>query len=306
MDTKPLQLFVSAADTLSYSRTAEQFSLSESFVSEQIGVLESSLGVKLFNKPGRNVTLTAEGHEFLPYAELALDTLINAKLSLQNMPQSSAGHIKIAALSSMADQLGVCIKSLNSRYPAILVDIDLLEGTALVDSIPGGEYDFYFATSGMLSSATYYEFTPICNDRLELYVNKNIADKIDVSDWTTIKDYPFVSASKADAWLSGKIIRICKNRGFTPNIINYFSRAATAIISVNAGIGIAILPRDLKKCYMQPNVVTIEIPGDDVETEVAFAWKQVQNSTASILFKEVAIHALASEYDCFDRKKVSG
>ena len=292
MDTMQLRLFISAANTLNFSRTAELFFISQPAVTHSIKILEMSLGVKLFNRTSRKITLTAEGLEFLPYAVKALETLSSAEMRLQNMAQGRTGHIRIAALSSMANQLSDCLINLYKRYPSIQVDIDLLEGTEIVNSIRKGSYDFYFSNSDMLSGAANYTYTPVSQDRLALYVNKDIAASVDINDWSTLKDYPFVSIARTDAWLTGRIARICKNRGMTPNIINYCNRAEAAIVSVNAGIGIAILPSNLHELYKLPGVVTLQIPGDDVDIVRVFAWKQAQSTTACLLFKEIAIESL--------------
>jgi len=253
--------------------------------------------VNLFNRISRKVTLTAEGLEFLPYAIRALETLSSAEMRLQNMAQGRTGHIRIASLSSRVHQLSDCLVNLHSNYPSIQVDIDLLEGTDLVNSLRKGGYDFYFSNSEMLSGATNYTFAPISHERLDLYVNREISGTIDISDWSTIKDYPFVSISRSDAWLTGRIARICKNRGITPNIINYYNRAEAAIVSVNAGIGIAILPRALQHLYPLPNVTAMRIPGDDADVVNVFAWKREQSTTACRIFKDIALETLSSGQD---------
>jgi len=294
MDTMQLRLFVSAANTLNFSRTAEQFFISQPAVTHSIKILETSLGVRLFNRTSRKITLTAEGLEFLPYAVRAIDTLSSAEMRLQNMAQGRTGHIRVAALSSLTYHLSDCLVALHKKFPSIQADIDLLEGTDLVNSIRNATYDFYFANGEMLTGATNYTYRVIGHGHLELFVNSGIADRIDINDWTTLKDYPFVSISRSDAWLTGRISRICKSRGITPNIINYYSRAEAAIVSVNAGLGIAILPKALHRMYLLPDVVTFPITGDDATTESAFAWKKEQSTTACQLFKDIAIEALGS------------
>ena len=295
MDILQLRIFVSAANTLNFSRTAEQFYISQPAVTHSIKILEASLGAKLFNRTSRKITLTEEGIEFLPYAVKALETLSSAEIRLQNMAQGRIGHIRIAALSSSAHQMSDCLFNLHKVYPSIQVDIDLLEGTDLVNSIRKGTYDFYFANSEMLSGATNYTYKHISQERLDLYVNKEIESSIDITNWSTVKDYPFVSISRSDTWLTSRISRICKNRNITPNIINYYNRAEAAIVAVNAGIGMAILPRALLMLYQLPDVVTIPIQGDDVIIEHVFAWKHTQSTVACQLFKDIAISTLTSE-----------
>ncbi|MCL2392086.1 MAG: LysR family transcriptional regulator [Oscillospiraceae bacterium] len=294
MDTMQLKLFVSAANTLNFSRTAEQFFISQPAVTHSVKILEASLGVKLFNRTSRRITLTAEGVEFLPYAVRALETLGSAEVRLQNMAQGRTGHIRIAALSSLIYHLSDCLVALHKQYPAIQVDIDLLEGTELVNSVRKGSYDFYFSNAEMLAGATSYTFTNIGHGQVELFVNKAVADKVDMNDWSTLKDYPLVSISRSDAWLTGRISRICKNRGFQPNIINYYNRAEAAIMSVNAGIGVAILPKATYRLYLLPDVVTFPIDGDDAKIDNVFAWKHEQSTTACHIFRDVVIEALTS------------
>ena len=295
MDTMQLRLFVSAANTLNFSRTAEQFFISQPAVTHSIKILETSLGVRLFNRTSRRISLTAEGLEFLPYAVRALETLSSAEMRLQNMAQGRTGHIRVASLSSLIYVLSDCLVALHKKYPSIQVDIDLLEGTELVNSVRKGSYDFYFSNAEMLAGATSYTFQHVGQGQVELFVNREIADKIDIDDWSTLKDYPFVSISRSDAWLTGKIARICKNRGITPNIINYYNRAEAAIMSVNAGIGIAILPRAPYRLYLLPDVVTFPINGDDAKIDNVFAWKHEQSTTACHLFRDVAVAALTDE-----------
>ncbi|MCL2226197.1 MAG: LysR family transcriptional regulator [Oscillospiraceae bacterium] len=292
MDTMQLRLFVSAANTLNFSRTAEQFFISQPAVTHSIKILETSLGVKLFNRTSRRITLTAEGLEFMPYAIRALETLSSAEMRLQNMAQGRTGHVRIAALSSLIYSLSDCLVALHKKYPSIQVDIDLLEGTELVNSVRRNLYDFYFSNAEMLSGASSYANTHIGHGQVELFVNAAIADTIDINDWSTLESYPLVSISRTDAWLTGRIAQICKNRGITPNIINYYNRAEAAIMSVNAGIGIAILPKASYRFYLLPDVVTFPIPGDDAKIDNIFAWRHEQSTTACHLFREVAIEAL--------------
>jgi DNA-binding transcriptional LysR family regulator len=288
MDTLQLRLFVSIANTLNFSRTGEQFFISQPDVTHHIKKLENSLGVRLFNRTSRKITLSEEGLEFLHFANQALEILSDGENRIQNIAQGRTGYIRIAALSSISSKLSACLAQLYRYYPTIQVDVDLLEGTELISAVQKEAYDFYFSIGDMISSLDY-ESIPISNDRLELFVNNSIADRIDMSDWSTIKAFPFVSIRKSDAWLSGRIRLICKNRGILPNIINYYNRAEAAIVSVNAGVGVAILPGQLKNLYQQPNVVTQPIQGMDAEISYIVAWEKTMNATSCSIFRDVIL-----------------
>jgi len=283
------QLFVSVASTLNFSRTAEQFFISQPAVTHHIKALESSLGVTLFNRSSKKIVLTEEGLEFLQYADQALKVISTGETRIRNMSQGRTGHIRIAALSSTTKHLGACLARLYELHTAIQVDVDLLEGNDLVNALQKGLYDFFFLIGDMLANTDDYESEPIFKDTLELFINNNIIDSIDVSDWKTVACHPFVSVYRADAWLTNRIRLICKNRGIVPNIINYYNRAEAAVLSVNTGVGIAILPGELKNLYQRPNVTALPIIGEDAEISYSFAWKQGSRSTASDLFKDLVM-----------------
>ncbi len=79
MNTVQLECFVAVAEHLNFSRASESLKISQPSVSHQIQVLEEELGVKLFSRTSKSVSLTPEGIQFLPDAELILKTACSAK-----------------------------------------------------------------------------------------------------------------------------------------------------------------------------------------------------------------------------------
>jgi DNA-binding transcriptional LysR family regulator len=175
------------------------------------------------------------------------------------------------------------------------VDVDLLEGSDLIDALQKGEYNFFFAIQDMIDGVDAYAYQTISQDRLELFVNTEISEAIDLSDWSTVQRHPFVSIQRSDAWLTNKIRIICKNRGITPSIINYYNRAEAAVLAVDSGIGIALLPGKLKHLYRHPNVVTLRIPGDDTEVSFVYVWKNGEKNWASKSFQNIVTDILLQE-----------
>jgi DNA-binding transcriptional LysR family regulator len=289
MDMFQLEIFVSIAQTKNFTRSAELFCITQPAVSHNIKMLEKSLGVKLITRSMHGVALTEEGKEFLPYVRQMLSTLSTAETRIQNMAEGRVGHIRIAAVSSTSNQLSECMLKLYESYPSIQVDIDLLEGSDMLDTFERGEYDFYFTVQTMIAEHKEYDSVVIHEDSLELYVNKGVADTIKLDDWSTVERHPFVSVIMSDAQLSNQISTICKNRGFKPRIINYYNRAESVVLSVNAGIGIAILPGELNKLYQRDNVVTFPIEGNDTSLTSIFAWKKDTTTTACILFRDIVL-----------------
>ena len=68
MNTTQLECFLAVANSLNFSRAAEQLRLTQPAVSHQISSLEDELGVRLFSRTSRSVRLTQEGYLFTQYA----------------------------------------------------------------------------------------------------------------------------------------------------------------------------------------------------------------------------------------------
>ena len=219
------------------------------------------------------------------------------KIAFKTWRRGDGGHIRIAALSSTSSQLSDCLVRLYREHPSIQVDVDLLEGSDMISALQKGDYDCYFSVEPMVADNREYDYTVIYQDRLKLFVNKDIVHAIDLDDWATVERQPFVSVPQTDARLSSQIRLICRNRGIKPHIINYYNRAESVVLSVNAGIGIAILPGELGRLYQRPNVVTMPIEGDDTLLVSAFAWKSGKMTTACGIFKDIVIAVFSSVSD---------
>lgn len=79
MNTIQLECFISVAEHLNFSRASEELKITQPAVSHQIRALEDEMGVKLFSRTSKSVTLTEEGIMFLPDAQLILKTALSAR-----------------------------------------------------------------------------------------------------------------------------------------------------------------------------------------------------------------------------------
>ena len=79
MNLNHLYYFRALAKEEHYTRTADMLSITQPSLSHAISCLESELGVKLFEKQGRNAKLTKYGALFLRYVEQSLDMLDEGK-----------------------------------------------------------------------------------------------------------------------------------------------------------------------------------------------------------------------------------
>src|SRR3984885_13112821 len=96
-----LRLFVRVATTLSFSETARMKNVSQPALSRTIQQLEAELGVKLFDRDTRNVTLTPAGAQLLPIAERLLHDFDLAFSDLALAFSGQRGRVTVGAMPSI-------------------------------------------------------------------------------------------------------------------------------------------------------------------------------------------------------------
>ena len=105
MNTQQLECFATLAKTLNYAKTAEQLSMTQPAVSRQIKSLENELGVRLFQRTTRSVTLTQVGWQFLPDARQILSIYYRSREWMESFHKSERSVLRIGYADSHANRL---------------------------------------------------------------------------------------------------------------------------------------------------------------------------------------------------------
>lgn len=118
MNSDDLELFARVAGSGSISRAAIELGADQSTVSRRIGLLEAELGVRLFHRSGRGVSVTERGQQLLAYANAMAATLAEAGKAMRNSAEQGPASLCIAAQPTIARILfGSLGHALKQRYP---------------------------------------------------------------------------------------------------------------------------------------------------------------------------------------------
>ena len=146
MELRNLSTFLVAAELLNFSRVAEQLGYSQSAISIQIQQLEKELGVKLFDRIGKNTSLTNEGERLAVYANKILNTLDEAKSDIgRDMDRS--GILRLGIIESLlASVFPRILKEFHKTYPFVRISVTTGTTDFLVEQLWHNEIDMlYFA-----------------------------------------------------------------------------------------------------------------------------------------------------------------
>ncbi|KAF1053270.1 MAG: HTH-type transcriptional regulator CynR [Stenotrophomonas maltophilia] len=142
MNSDDLALFAKVARSGSISRAAMELGADQSTVSRRVGLLEAELGVRLFHRSGRGVSLTERGQQLLGYATSLADTLAEAEQAMRASAEQGPTRLCIAAQPTIARILfGSLGHAIKARYP--LTQLRFVEGLAshILGQLSEGEAD---------------------------------------------------------------------------------------------------------------------------------------------------------------------
>ncbi|MFE4640792.1 LysR family transcriptional regulator, partial [Streptomyces sp. NPDC056730] len=135
VDLRSLGYFVAVAEELNVGRAATRLHMSQPPLSRAIQQLEGYLGVELFTRSARGMTLTQAGHALLPEAREVL-------ARVESLPSlvSQAADVRTITIGTLADSVDRAgrglIEAFRSRYPGVeirMVEGDLTDPTVGVD-----------------------------------------------------------------------------------------------------------------------------------------------------------------------------
>ena len=279
METLQLKLFVSLSRTYSFTKTANEFFVSQPTVSTHIKALERSLGVTLLDRDNRKVSLTQEGLEFVDYAQSMLNMQSEAVTRLQNISKGRRGYIRIAILSSMSKLFSECLSEFSRKHQGVQVDVFRMEGIEMIRAIRCREYDIYFGSHLVLPDKNNVEHLVTGAAQLQLFIHKRDIEGIDTDNLSTLRKVQFIAISEMNFALSGRIRSVCMKRGLTPEIMNYYNSTEMVLLAVNSGVGATILPQGIEHFYSFPNIVSLPIRGDDATVKSVVIWHNERLST---------------------------
>ena len=128
--------FVRTAEALSFVAAGRALGISASAVGKTIAKLEQSLGVRLFNRTTRRVTLTEEGRHFYERCQRILEDFRDAEATVTASAQRPRGRLRVSLPVIGYRFLLPVLPEFRQRYPDVELDLDFND--RMVDVVEGG------------------------------------------------------------------------------------------------------------------------------------------------------------------------
>jgi DNA-binding transcriptional LysR family regulator len=142
MELRHLRYFVAVAEELHFRRAAERLHVAQPAVSEQIRKLEDELGVKLFNRTQRSVTMTESGAAMLDEARRVLRQAGVARQTARNARNHETSRLRVGYLAGFVPPVVPrALQGLVASMPDVEIQLETGHAHALLDDVRSGVLD---------------------------------------------------------------------------------------------------------------------------------------------------------------------
>lgn len=241
MNYNYLRYFSVLAELEHYTLAAARLEISQPSLSSAIRNLEDELGVKLFEKVGRNIRLTEEGRYFQKKVDSAMGELLEATEALQSSRDNAPIVIRVGVISGaldgvVAEQMASCIKkSDRCRF-------HITEGSSkdLMDLLHQEKLDVAIVDVTSRDRSLHFRWMCQRNFCVAVPVGHPLSGREQISA-SDMVNYPQIGFSHSmdhnfENWASNPDVR--------QRFVCQVNTVASALSLVAAGVGLTSVPED--------------------------------------------------------------
>lgn len=289
MDLKQLRYFITIAEEGQITRAAKRLHMAHPPLSRQLILLEEELGVTLMERHGRKMELTESGKLLYRKVQSLLKQLDETVLEVKETEEGLRGELSIGTFNSCMSYLPEAIQYFRKHYPRVSYQLREVSPLNVAENLESRNIEF--ALVRMPIQTDKYSMIPLPADSFVLVIPAKwdmLSSKTSIY-MKEISNIPLLVFRRgAEMDYQEIIIDECKRFGFEPNIVFECPEPSTLVPLLIAGIGAAILPKNIVTFISNEYIKTIEILDIPVQSVPAIIWlKDRQLSKSAVRFIEI-------------------
>jgi len=264
IDLDGIKAFKIVADTQSFSQAANRLHLTQPAVSKRIALLENQMGVRLFDRIGRTVTLTEAGRTLEPRARSILLDIEDTQRVISNLAGNITGSLSLATSHHIGLwHLPEILREYSHRYPDVSLDLHFMDSEVAHEQIIQGNLEL-----GVITLApTGHErltATPIWRDELVFVCSHN--HELVKNEKVYIEQLPEYPAILPDmTTFTGRIVKkLFQEYGLSLNVSMSTNYLETIKMLVSVGLGWSVLPVSM----LDDNMHILNVPHSTITREL--------------------------------------
>ncbi len=269
-----LRTFEAVARLNSFSKAANELSLTQPAISAQVVALEAALKVKLFDRVGKTFSITERGKVVLRCAEDLHRRVEQLHRELEDLNDLNKGTLRIGGSQVVGVYLLPGILSrFRTQYPLVELKVQVHTSRQIVEMLLRGELDIGVIGEGMPVADERIAVKPIMRDELIVIAPPEhpIVETGSISP-SDLSQMPFVLPSKDSA--SGEsLLDQVHSAGITLHSVLEFGNVGSVKKAVEAGMGISIVSRyAVLRELAEGRLRCVDVRGMHFERPVSLCW----------------------------------
>ena len=258
-DFLDLRAFLAVLNLGSFGEAARQLNISQPALSRRIKGLEAAVGAQLIERTTRSVAPTQVGRQLAPLVRRLVDEFEESILSITDLGGRHRAQVTLASVPTAAFYfLPRVIGAFNARYPAIrfrILDLSANEG---LDAVANGEVEFGINIIG--ATRDDLVFTPLIEDPFVLACRRDhpLAEAGRL-DWQALAGHPLIGVAKTSGNRMVLDHALAQAGALDLNWFYEVNHLSTSLGLVEAGLGIAVLPRLATPQNEHPLIAVVEL-----------------------------------------------
>ena len=264
---RQLRAFATIGRLGSFTKAADALHATQPALSAQIRELEEALGVRLFDRSTRSVTLTQAGADLLPVVDNVLGDLGSVVARARDVARRNTGRVTIAALPSLAATLmPLAVAQMRAQHPGITVVIKDALAERIIGLIRADEVDLALSSAPPVDPQL--AFTPLLTDRMVavLPAGHPLANARSVA-LAGLLASPMVLMDR-DSSVRRIVDGACASIGRLAEPAYEAAYMSTAIGLVRAGLGATLLPSSAAELRAASDLVIRDLDQPRIEREL--------------------------------------
>lgn len=293
METTDLQYFLAVARAKGMTRASEELHTVQSNISSRIRALENEVGVPLFLRHARGVTLTSAGETFLPYAEKVVQ-LMREGIDLIGDLNDPRGRL---AIGSMETTAGWRLPAMLAAYTFDCPQVDLLLETGPTDNLVQGVIDHRLDGAFVAGPVSHPELQEdvVFTEELVLVTSRH-----ESSPEGALVSGQKVLVFRSGCSYRGRLLTLMGSHGVNAPAVMEFGTLEGILGCVAAGMGVTLLPRSVVSGWASRDQIAIHALAEDLAvSQTAFVRRTDATLSPAMarFLKQLAVSSKSTELE---------
>jgi DNA-binding transcriptional LysR family regulator len=287
VELRHLRYFVAVAEELNFTRAARRLHVSQPPLGQQIRQLEEELGVLLFERTKRRVSLTEAGRVFLEAAEGTLRQAETAAELARRAGRGEVGSLTIGFISSASyEVLPRMLRAYRARHPEVRLQLKQMATSRQVHAL--SERTLHLGFLGERLQEDWLEQHVVAREPLLAVVpTTHPLAGLERIRLEQLASEPFVMHPRRAAPKNyDRIVVLCQRAGFSPNVEQEALEMQTRAGLVAAGMGVSLLPASVRHLRID-GIACLPLEDEIDPVEIIATWRRDHSSPLLEGFLEI-------------------